>query len=176
MEQYYSNDSLTAFTTEDGIYIEEKKKGSLKMLLVILGLGVLFVVGAFIIALVGGTIGRGVAPAFFWGGILIAAVALIAFFVKLAIQSDPKITFNTGNNELSVRGKVFAFSDIEEIAPHMQLMMGRTMIVAFIMTGGKKKSLFSTSIVVSDPKEMEGFISNLNDVVQKGKNKTDAEV
>lgn len=51
----------------------------------------------------------------------------------------------------------------------MQQMMGRTMTVAFIMTGGKKKSLFSTAIVVPQPKEMEDFINSLNDVVQNGK-------
>ena len=67
MEQYYSNDSLTAFKTEDGILIEEKKKGSLKMLLVIMGLGVLMLVGGFLIGLFGGTIGLAMAGKFTWG-------------------------------------------------------------------------------------------------------------
>ncbi|MCH2226116.1 MAG: hypothetical protein MK066_15210 [Crocinitomicaceae bacterium] len=46
-------------------------------------------------------------------------------------------------------------------------MMGKTMMFAFMMINGKKKSLFSTAIVAPDPKEMIDFISNLHDVVQK---------
>ncbi|MCH2226115.1 MAG: hypothetical protein MK066_15205 [Crocinitomicaceae bacterium] len=117
MEQYYSNDSFTAFKTEDGILIEEKKKGSLKMLLIILGLGVLMLIGGFVIGLFGGTIGLAMAPWLIWGSALVIAVAVIAFVITLVMNRDPKIVFNTKNNELSLRGKIIPFSDIESIAP-----------------------------------------------------------
>ena len=168
MEQYYSNDSFTAFNTEDGILIEEKKKGSLKMLLIILGLGVLMLIGGFVIGLFGGTIGLAMAPWLIWGSALVIAVAVIAFVIKLVMNQDPKIVFNTKNNELSLRGKIIPFSDIESISPQEQPMMGKTMMFAFMMINGKKKSLFSTAILAPDPKEMIDFISNLDDVVQKG--------
>jgi hypothetical protein len=175
MEQYYSKDSLTAFNTEDGILIEEKKKGSLKMLLVILGLGVLMLVGGFVIGLFGGTIGLAMAPWLIWGAALVIAVAVIAFIIKLVMNQDPKILFNTKKDELSLRGKIIPFAHIESITHQEQPMMGKTMMFAFMMINAKKKSLFSTAIVALNPKEMADFISNLNDVVQKGKEKTNAE-
>ncbi|MDG1332209.1 MAG: hypothetical protein P8P74_07755 [Crocinitomicaceae bacterium] len=169
MEQYYSNDSLTAFNTEYGVLIEEKKKGSLKMLLVILGLGVLMLIGGFVIGIIGGNIGLAMAPWLIWGSALVIAVAVIAFVIKLVVNSDPKITFNTKKHELHLRGKVIPFADIESITNQEQPMMGKTMMFAFMMINGKKKSLFSTAIVAPDPKEMASFIANLNDLVQKGK-------
>lgn len=175
MEQYYSNDSLTAFNTEDGILIEEKKKGSLKMLLVIMGLGVLMLIGGFLIGLFGGTIGLAMAPWLIWGAAIVIAIAIIAFVLKMVMNQDPNIIFNTKTKELSMRGKVIPFADIESITSQEQAMMGKTMIVAFMMIHGKKKSLFSTAIVAPNPKEMTAFIANLQDLVQKG-NLSDAVV
>lgn len=175
MEQYYSNDSLTAYNTEDGILIKEKKKGSLKMLVFILGLGLLMVVGGFVLGFLGGNIGLAVAPWFIWGGALVVAIAIIAFIIKLAINQDPNIVFNTKKHELSIRGKVIPFNDIESITHQEQSMMGKTMMFAFMMVNGKKKSLFSTAVVAPNPKEMASFISDLNELVQKG-NLSDAVV
>jgi cytochrome c biogenesis protein CcdA len=169
MEEYYSNDSLTAYTTDDGILIEEKKKGSLKMLLLIMGMGLLMLVGGFLIGMFGGTIGLAMSPWLIWGSIIVLAVGVIAFVIKMAMNQDPKITVNTTTHTITVRGKIIPFSDIETIVSQEQSMMSKTMVFAFMMIGGKKKSLFSTAIVAPDPKEMTNFISNINDMVQKGK-------
>ncbi|MFK7787595.1 MAG: hypothetical protein AB8B56_20905 [Crocinitomicaceae bacterium] len=169
MEQYYSNDSLTAFNTDDGILIEEKKKGPLKMLLLLLGLSVLIILGGFLIGMFGGTIGLAMAPWLIWGGAIVTAICIIAFILKLVMNQDPKITFNTTTHTVSVRGKNIPFSDIETIVSQEQSMMSKTMVVAFMVINGKKKSLFSTAIVATNPKEMTAFIDNLNDLVQKGK-------
>lgn len=175
MEQYYSNDSLTAFKTETGIHIEERKKGSLKMILLITGLGLAAMIAAFGLGMIGGNIGRIMAPFLFWGGGLILVIGLLGFIIKGAIQGDPKLTIDTTKNELTVRGKIYPFSQVDEIVTQKQDMMGRTMIVAFMMIAGKKKSLFSTAIVVPKPIEMEEFISNLNTIVQDSKNKKSTE-
>lgn len=169
MENYYSNDSLTAFKVENGIVIEEKKKGSLKMLLVILGLGVLMLIGGFVLGLFGGTIGLAVAPFLIWGSALVLLVAIIAFILNMAASSDRTITFDTATNELTYRKKVIPFTTIEQLTYQEQAMMGKTMIFAFLLIGGKKKSLFSTAIVVSNPKEMIDFVQELNQVIQNGK-------
>lgn len=169
MENYYSNDSLTAFKVENGIVIEEKKKGSLKMLLVILGLGVLLLIGGFVLGLFGGTIGLAVAPFLIWGSALVLVVAIIAFILNMVASSDRTITFDTATNELTYRKKVIPFNTIEHLAYQEQAMMGKTMIFAFLLIGGKKKSLFSTAIVVPNPKEMIDFVQELNQVIQNGK-------
>ena len=169
MEQYYTNQFLTAYNTEDGIYIEEKQKGSFKMLFVLLGLSLLIVVGGFLIGMFGGNIGRIMAPFLIWGGAIVLTVCILVFILKVIIKFDPKITFDKNKKELGVRGKVFPFDSIEKIEPNLQAMFGKTMCVAFIHTGGKKKSLFSTSIVVPEPRDMEDLINGLNDFVQKSK-------
>lgn len=115
------------------------------------------------------------APFLFWGGGLILVIGLLGFIIKGAIQGDPKLTIDTTKNELTVRGKIYPFSQVDEIVTQKQDMMGRTMIVAFMMIAGKKKSLFSTAIVVPKPIEMEEFISNLNTIVQDSKNKKSTE-
>lgn len=169
MEQYYSNDSLTAFKTDSGVLIEEKKKGSLKMLLVILGLGMLMLLGGFVLGFFGGNIGLAVAPFMIWGSVLVIAVAVIAFIIKLAVNADPKIIFDTTKNELSLRGKTHSFTNIEQIVHQEQAMIGKTMMFAFLMIGGKKKSLFSTAVVAPNPQEMIDFIAELNKIIQGGK-------
>jgi len=167
MEQYYSNDSLKAYKIEDGVQIEEKKKGTFKMLIVILGLGILVLVAGLIVGVFGSSIGRTVAPWLIWGSLLILAVATISFIIKLALNADPNITFNTTKREVSVRGKVIPFSDIEAIHSQEQPLLGKTMVFAFILIKGKKKSLFSTAIATANPKEMTEFIGSLNDLIQK---------
>lgn len=176
MEHYYSNNSFTAFKTEDGIHIEEIKKGSYKMLLAAIAFALVALIGGFLLGFLGGKIGAIVAPIFIWGSLLIIAISVIAFVLRMLIKTDPKIIFSGSKKEVSVRGKLYAFSTIDEISLIMQNMMGRTMFSVFIKTGGKKKSLFSTAIVVSDSKEMEAFIETLNELVQQGKNKTSTEV
>ena len=138
------------------------------MLLLILGLGVLMLIGGLLIGMFGGTIGFAMAPWLIWGAALVIAIAIIVFILKLVINADPKITFNTQKHELTVRGKVIPFSDITSITSQEQSMMGKTMVFAFMLINGKKKSLFSTAIAVSNPKEMTQFISELNDFIQKG--------
>lgn len=169
MENYYSTDSFTAFKTDNGIIIEEKKKGSLKMLLVIIGLGILMLIGGFVLGLFGGSIGLAMAPFLIWGSALVLVVAVIAFILNMVASSDRKITFDTTTNELTYRKKVVSFNTIEQLSYQEQSMMGRTMVFAFLMIGGKKKSLFSTAIVVPNPKEMIDFIQELNQVIQNGK-------
>jgi len=167
MEQYYSNDSLTAYHTEDGILIEEKKKGTLKMLVFILGMGILMFVGGLVLGILGGNIGRAVGPWLVWGGALVVVVGVVAFIIKLAMNQDPKITFNKKTQELTLRGKVIPFSDIVSIDYQEQPIMSKTMMFAFLMINGKKKSLFSTGIATPKPKEMINFISDLSDLVQE---------
>ena len=174
MEQYYANDSFTAYHTEDGILIEEKKKASLKMLLMILGLGILMVVGGAAISLLGGTIGRAVGPWLVWGGGLVLVVSIVAFIIKLVINQDPKIVLNRHTREISVRGKVIPFSDISSIEHQEQAMMSKTMFFAFMIINGKKKSLFSTAIVAPKPQDAINFISGLNTFVQSGGESTEA--
>ncbi len=169
MEQYYTHDSFIAFKTDNGMVIEEKKKGSIKMLLVIIGLGLLMLVGGFIIGLFGGNIGRIVAPFLIWGAALVLVVAIIAFIIKMVVSSDPKITFDTSSNELTLRGKSIPFENITQLMYQEQAMMGRTMVFAFLMINGKKKSLFSTGIVANDPTSMSQFIQELNDTLQQAK-------
>lgn len=175
MEPLMSHDSFTAFTSETGIHIEEKKKGALKMVLVFMGISILMVILGFILGLFVGDMGRAIGFFFIWGGALIFVISLIAFFLKIAINADPKITFDTTTNTLTLRGKVFPFADIDQIAPQMQLIMGRTMVMAMLIIKGKKKSLFSTGIVVSDPAEMQEFVATLDQLVQTAKSKKDTE-
>ena len=175
MEPIMTHNSFTAFSTESGIVIEEKKKGAMKMMLVVMGFSVLMVVLSFVLALVGGSIGRPIAPIFFWGGILIFATVIVAVLLKLAINADPKITFDTTSNTLSLRGKVIPFADIEQIGPQMQIIMGRTMVMAMMVIKGKKKSLFSTGIVVTDTRDMEDLIAAMNQLIQDSKSKKDIE-
>lgn len=169
MEQYYSTDSLEAFKTEDGILLEEKKKGPLKMMLVILGLSVLMLIAGFAISMFGGTIGLAMGPWLVWGAAILIVVIVITFVIRLAMNFDPKIIFNTKKYELHVRGKVIPFGDIESITHQEQTMMSKTMIIATVLVNGKKKSLFSSAIVATDPKGMANLITSLNDLVQKGK-------
>ncbi len=170
MEEYYSNDSFTAFKSENGIVIEEKKKGSIKMLVAIIGIGILVLIGGFITGLFGGNIGLAIAPFLIWGSALVLVIALIAFILKLFVSpSNTKITFDTTTNELTLRGKVIPFGDITQLSYQEQAMMGRTMIVAFLIVKGKKKSLFNTGIMTTDPIGMNNFIQELNALIQKEK-------
>lgn len=175
MEPIMTHNSFTAFSSDSGIVIEEKRKGAMKMMLVVMGIAVLMVVLAFVFGFVGGAIGRPLAPVFFWGGILIFATAVVAVLLKLAINADPKITFDTTSNTLTLRGKVIPFSDIEQIGPQMQIIMGRTMVMAMMVIKGKKKSVFSTGIVVTDTRDMEDLIAAMNQLIQDSKNKKDVE-
>ncbi len=170
-----THNSFTAFSTDSGIVIEEKKKGAMKMMLVILGIAVLMVVFSFALALVGGTIGRPIAPIFFWGGILVFVIAIIALILRTAINTDPKISFDTDSNTVNVRGKIIPFSDIEQISPQLQTVMGRTMVVAMMIIKGKKKSIFSTAIVVTDPSVIKELIAALDQIIQDSKNRKDTE-
>jgi hypothetical protein len=175
MEPIMTHNSFDAFTTDSGIYIEEKKKGSVKMVLIFLGFSLLMIILGFILGFFGGAGGRIVAFFFIWGGGLVFVVALIAFFLKLAINADPKITFDTNSNTLTLRGKVIPFADIEQIGPQMQIIMGRTMVMAMMIIKGKKKSLFSTGIVVTDTRDIEDLIAALDQLVQDSKSKKDVE-
>ncbi|MCR9171054.1 MAG: hypothetical protein NXI10_01065 [bacterium] len=166
MEQFYVCDSLTAYSTEDGILIEEKKKGTLKMVLTILLMGVLMLIGGLLIGIFGGTIGMAVGPWLIWGSILVLAVAVISFIIKLAMNQDPKITLNKHTKEVTMRGKVIAFSDISAIDYSEQSMMSKTMVIAFLIVNGKKKSLFSTALVSKNPKETVSFIKDLERFIQ----------
>ena len=168
MEQFFANDSFTAYHTEEGILIEERKKGTLKMLLTILGLGLLMLVGGILITLFGGTIGRGVGPWLFWGALLVLAVGVVAFIIKMAMNQDPKIVLNKHTREIQVRGKLIPFGDVSKIDYQEQTMMSKTMVIAFLIVNGKKKSLFSTAIVAPEPKATISFLNDLNDFIQNG--------
>ena len=175
MEPIMTNESFTAFSTDSGIVIEEKKKGSVKMVLIIMGVSVLMIVLAFVIGLFGGTVGRIMGFFLFWGGALCFAIALIALIIRTAINADPKITFDSNSGTVTIRGKVIPFSDIEQIAPQLQIVMGRTMVVAMMVIKGKKKSIFSTAIVVKDPADIQDLIAALDQLIQDSKSKKDVE-
>ncbi len=145
------------------------------MLFYILGMGILMLLGGVLLGIFGGNIGRAVGPWLVWGAILVLAVTVIAFIVKLAVNQDPNITFNKNTRELTVRGKVIPFSDITSIVHQEQSMMSKTMVFAFLMINGKKKSLFSTAVVAPKPQEMINFISDLNELVQNGESTDTAE-
>lgn len=168
MEKYFENDSLTAYHTDEGILIEEKKKGTVKMVLTILGMGALMLLAGLLIGIFGGTIGRAVGPWLVWGSILVIVVGVVSFIIKLAMNQDPKIVLNKHTQEISVRGKVVPFGDISNIDYHEQSMMSKTMVIAFLIVNGKKKSLFSTALVAPKPKETIEFLKGLNDFIQNG--------
>lgn len=136
------------------------------MLLFILGMGILMLIGGVAFTFFGGNIGRAVGPWLFWGALLVLAVAILAFIIKLAANQDPKIVFDKNKQELTVRGKVIPFSNIASIVHQEQAMMSKTMFFAFMMINGKKKSLFSTAVVAPKPQEMINFIEELSQFVQ----------
>ena len=85
--------------------------------------------------------GRSIAPALFWGGLLIVVASIIALILRFSISRDPKIVFNTTNSELLIRRKVIPFSNITYINVNVQNMMDKNMVVVFIFINGKKKSV-----------------------------------
>ena len=160
-----TTETFDGATTEDGFLLTEKGKGPLKMVLIISGLAILAIVLAIPVGVMGGNIGRIFAPILFWGGILIVAVSIIAIILRFAIPRDPKILFNTTTSELHIRGKVIPFSNISDVNVNVQNMMGKNMVVVFLIVNGKKRSLFSTSIVSQDPSAIETMAEELKNLV-----------
>ncbi|XOV66069.1 MAG: hypothetical protein ACFHU9_10575 [Fluviicola sp.] len=175
MELFFENDSVTAFRVEEGILIEEKKKGTLKMLLYILLMGIAMLIGGILLGLFGGTIGRGVGPWLVWGAIIVLGISVIALILKLVINHESKITFDKKTRELRVRGKVIPFSSISSIVHQEQSMMSKTMFFAFLIVNGKKKSLFSTAIVAQKPQQVINFIAELDAFVKEESSLTSVE-
>jgi hypothetical protein len=161
-----SNDSFVASTTEDGILITEKRKGPLKMVFIFLGLSMLAILLSFVLVALAGTFGRIIAPFLFWGAILIAVITLIALLLKVIIKIDPIILFNTQLKELYIRGQVIPFAEISDINCQLQRVMGKTAAVVFLIIDGKKKSLFSTSIMTNDPGSIEELADSLSTLVK----------
>lgn len=109
-------DSLTTFKTDSGVLIEEKNKGFLKMLLVILRLGVIMLLGGFILDFFAENIGLTMAPFMIWFSALIISIAVI---------TNPKLIFDTTKNQLCLRIKTHSFTNIEQIFHQEQAMMGK---------------------------------------------------
>ncbi|MFT5778046.1 MAG: hypothetical protein ACI837_000994 [Crocinitomicaceae bacterium] len=160
-----TTDTFAGVITDDGFLLTEKGNGPMKMVLIFFGLGVVAFIVSIPLAVMGGTIGVIFAPILFWGGILIAAACIIAVTLRFAIKRDPNILFNTKTSELNIRGKVIPFSDISDITTNIQNMMGKTMVVVFLVVNGKKKSLFSTSIVSNNPGAIEDMADELKTLV-----------
>ena len=160
-----STDTFDGTTTEEGFLLTEKGKGPLKMVLIFLGLGVLAFILSFPLPMMGGNIAVIFTPVLFWGGLLIAAACIFAVIARFAIPRDPKILFNTKTSELHVRGKVIPFSNISEVNVNIQNMMGKNMILVQYIVNGKKKSLFSTSIMSDEPEAIENMAKELNTLV-----------
>ena len=140
-----STDTFYATSTEDGFMLMEKNKGPIKMILVLSGLAILAVSILLPLAMYGGWVGRSIAPALFWGGLLIVVASIIALILRFSISRDPKIVFNTTNSELLIRRKVIPFANITYINVNVQNMMDKNMVVVFIFINGKKKSVNNNS-------------------------------
>ncbi|MFT5778047.1 MAG: hypothetical protein ACI837_000995 [Crocinitomicaceae bacterium] len=161
-----SNDSFVASTENNGILIREKRKGPLKMVLIFLGLSILAIILSLVLAKNGGAFGVIIAPFLFWGAILIAGISLVALILKVVIKIDPTILFNTETKELHIRGKIIPFQDISDVNCQLQNLMGKTAAVVFIVVNGKKKSLFSTSVMTKDPESIEELADALSTLVE----------
>lgn len=160
-----STDSYEASESEDGLHITEKKKGILKMLGIFCGFGLLGVIASFILVFTRIKIAVILAPFVFWGGALIFVVTLISFIVKTLVNSDPHIHFNANTKELNIRGKVIPFSDIESVDTQFQEMLGKIGSFIFLRVNGKKKSVFSTSVVVKDKSGIEDLAERIKSIV-----------
>lgn len=162
-----SNDSFDATEVPEGLLITEKKKGALKMLLVFVGMSILMILLAILLALTVGntTFVQIIAPVLFWGGILVGLVTVIGVIVKFSQNRDPKILFNKTTSTLYMRGKEIPFTDISRVVFQSQDMLGKTATFIFLMVNDKKKTLFTTSVVTKDVQGMQNLKERIEEMV-----------
>ena len=165
MEPIY-NDSFTAEFSDEGLRIEEKSKGPLKMLLIFSGISVAAIALSFVLVGLGGLFGRIVGPALFWGGAVVIVISLVAIILKVFVQNDRSIWFDNANSTLHLRGKDIAYSSISDIDFQVQELFGKQGCFVFMRVNGKKKSLFSTSVIVKDPQEIKILTDTIKQMVE----------
>lgn len=153
-----SNDSFEAGEIPDGLVIEEKKKGAVKMLLVLSGIAVVMIGLSLLLALFApdSTLVQFIAPILFWGGSIVAIVSFIAIVMKSVKNSDPVILFNSATSTLTLRGRDIPFNAISNVTHQTQNMMGQTANFIFLTVNGKRTTLFSLSVI---SKDVDGIIA-----------------
>ncbi len=171
MQQIISTDSFDAFTVDNGILINEKKKSAAKFSLFAIAMGVVFVAISFID--LSNTVGELIYTIFFyvfrWGGIFIAAIGIVTFLVKGLLAPNASVMIDKEKREINLRGKIIPFAEINSVSMQApQEMFGRQMTAIFLDHQGKKKPLISGPVLSDGTKnaELDQFVSSVNNLVK----------
>lgn len=169
MESILTTDSFDAFKTNEGILINEKGNTARKFSLVILIIGAIFL-GIGFIDLEGFTaewITTMFTAVFFYGGIVLLGLGAIVFIVKGVLAKPGSSTFNSDKKELILRGKTIPFSDISPVSMQTTTMMNKEMTAILFEHNGRKKSLISGTVFTDDTRGLEGFVSEINTLLEQ---------
>ncbi len=170
MQPIISTDSFDAFTVDNGILINEKKKSAAKFSLFAIAMGVVFVAISFVD--LSNTVGELIYSIFFyvfrWGGIFIAAIGIVTFLVKGLLAPNATVMIDKEKREINLRGKIIPFAEINSVNMQAQEMFGRQMTAIFLDHQGKKKPLISGPVLSDGNKnvELDQFVSGVNNLVK----------
>lgn len=168
METLLTNDSFTAYTTDSGILIQEKKSSAKKFGTIIMIAGIVFIGISFLPLenLTADWIVNIFKAVFWWGGISMAVMGSILFIVKGIMAGEASSTIDNNKQELTLRGKVIPFSEIREISILSQEVMNRKMTFMMVDHNGKKKSLVAGAIISKDDNALAEFAKGLDALVK----------
>ena len=168
MTELVSCDSFTAFTTNEGIFIKEKKKSAKKFGALAVAAGIVFVGISFLPLdnLTYEWIMKIFYASFLWGGISIIVVGLLVFIAKGLMGGDASTSFDNNKRELTLRGKVIPYAEIDEISAITQDIMKRKMTMLMVVHKGKKKALVGGGVITTDSSSLEKFAKDLHAMVK----------
>ena len=151
-----SNNNFEAEGTAFGARIVEKKKGSIRLMVIVL----LGCVAACVVAMVS-KIGMFIV----YAAAIVAVGTLIALVLKLTRKSNPEIIVDAARRELNLRGRVVPFDQITDCYFEEKDWMGKTAVLIWLSIDGKKTSLFSMNMLSDDPASIERLAVELKGIL-----------